>query len=1069
MNNVKLGPKLVGAFVAVALMVAVVGFMSLRSMAGINQNCRTATEGLAPATLALCRLAQAQGQARLALRDALRSLRGGKTDDCGKSLGLVDEAWQTIDASGAKIASLPMGAGQKAAWGEFHGRLEAWHRYSKECVDLGRRGASKEADVILFGALADALKEVDGPFARLLDAQDAAAKQEQSEANASYAQSWLVVGGIVALAFVLAMALGVGIARHVTAPLAEAVGLFQEMARGRLQKRLKMERQDEIGILAGTIDAFSDDLREVVGTMQQIARGDLSCEVVPQDAQDEIRPALRQITDNLRHLARDADLLSRAAVEGRLATRANAAIHQGEYRKIVEGVNATLDAVIDPLAVAARTVDSIGKGVIPPKITSPYRGEFNTIKDNLNACIDGLAGLVEANAVLQRMSVNDYTRSVEGRYVGIFDEVKQAVNGVQGRVKNAVRITIDIAHGELHELADLRQIGRRSEQDELMPALILSMESVQRLVTDAGLLTQAALQGRLGTRADPSVHDGEYRKVVEGFNATLDAVIGPLDVAADYVNRIGRGDIPPRLDVAYQGDFKVLQNSINACLDGLGGLLEANAVLQRMADNDYRVAMHGTYPGVFGDVKNAVDAVQGRVRNLTRILKNMSLGDLDELADLRAVGRRSEGDELLPALVATMSSVRSLVEDTTQLSHGAVEGQLACRADVNRHQGQYRQVVEGINATLDAVLGPIDEASRVLDRLAERDLTVRMDDNHRGDLARIAHALNGAVDNLRDALTNVTVGAEQVSSASSEISTGSQSLAEGASKQAGALEEVSSALTQMASMTRQNTANAREARALAESARTACETGMGTMQALTGSMEAIKASSSATAKIIKTIDEIAFQTNLLALNAAVEAARAGDAGRGFAVVAEEVRNLAMRSAQAARNTADLIQEAVGNAESGVAINQEVVHNLEAINDQVRKVSEVMVEIATASEQQSQGVNQISASVDQMNSLTQAVAANAEESASAAEELSAQSSEMTALVGQFCLGIERGRLPTAGRRTSAPPTARRTSPPARGDVPRRDRAPAARQGGAALSRAQAERRIPLDDDLILQEF
>ena len=203
-------------------------------------------------------------------------------------------------------------------------------------------------------------------------------------------------------------------------------------------------------------------------------------------------------------------------------------------------------------------------------------------------------------------------------------------------------------------------------------------------------------------------------------------------------------------------------------------------------------------------------------------------------------------------------------------------------------------------------------------------------------------------------------------------------------------------------MTKMNTGNAIEARKLTDSAKTITLRGVDSMNRLTDAVKSIKTSSDQTAKIVKTIDEIAFQTNLLALNAAVEAARAGEAGKGFAVVAEEVRNLAMRSAEAAKNTSNLIEESVKNTENGVVINQEVLRNLDEISGQVNKVSEMMSEIAAGSEQQSQGIDQINTSVDQMNQLTQHNAANSEESASASEELGSQAEELRMLVSAYKL-------------------------------------------------------------------
>ena len=573
-------------------------------------------------------------------------------------------------------------------------------------------------------------------------------------------------------------------------------------------------------------------------------------------------------------------------------------------------------SIKQPLDLCVAQLDRISRGEVPSPIEQPFWGELEDIRSSLNNCVVGLQGLVEAEKVMQRMAVNDYSIRVEGAYQGIFAKVGEATNTAQIRMIRAVEIMWKIAEGDFEkELDSLRAVGKRSEQDALIPSYVQAMESIKALVDDAKTLgQQVAHEGHTKHRVDISKHKGAYGEVMVLLNETVNVLTTHLNVTSEFVGRLSRGEVPERRTKEVKGDFKILQSGLNQCI----------------------------------------------------------------------------------------VAVSTLVEDANRLAQSASEGRLSVRADETRHQGEFRNIVKGVNDTLDAVIGPVNEAASVLEKVAARNLTVRMEGHYQGDLAKIKHALNTAVENLDKALGQVASSTQQVASATGQISSGSQSLAAGANEQASSLEEVSASLEEMSSTTRQNAENANRARVVSQDADQQAKEGSVAMERMSESIEKIKASSDQTAKIVKTIDEIAMQTNLLALNAAVEAARAGEAGRGFAVVAEEVRNLAQRSAQAAKNTADMIADSVKNADEGVKISHDVARSFERITTSVRAVNELIAEIATASKEQSLGIVQVNDAVSQMDKVTQQNAANAEESASAAEELSSQTAELKAMVDQFSI-------------------------------------------------------------------
>lgn len=400
---------------------------------------------------------------------------------------------------------------------------------------------------------------------------------------------------------------------------------------------------------------------------------------------------------------------------------------------------------------------------------------------------------------------------------------------------------------------------------------------------------------------------------------------------------------------------------------------------------------------------------------LQEVASEIARGNLDVVV---------QGGEMSRAYVQVIDAVRQLVSEATAVSQATQRNDFTRRGDTALFAGSFRDVIVGLNASMDTVqqatvhaqtqrddaLSFLSSLQSAVTRVAERDMTARLEGQFDGDQAEAQRAFNAAIERLESTLADASELSTKCRDASADISEGSGALARGASSQAAAVEQSSASLHELGAMAESTTEHAREARAMADTTRDAAASSVEAMKALSEAMEKIKRSADDTAKIVRTIDEIAFQTNLLALNAAVEAARAGEAGRGFAVVAEEVRSLALRSAEAARNTSDLIADSVTHAATGAKLSHDVSARLADIDSHVRKVRDVITEITSANEQQSEGVSQITTAIEQVGRITVETSGNAEHSQEVASALAAEADRMAQLLSEFTVGTQRRAAP-----------------------------------------------------------
>lgn len=966
LSNLKVRQKLIFSFVLIAVLCAAMGILGSYNLKTLENSDTELYENMTVPLKLIGEISTLFERTFVDVHDAVNAQSPAEVQE---KIDEIQEMRNDISVLTEQFEAIDLPVAIKDAEAEFVESRKVYGASLEKTLALVKENKDVEALVMMGedGELSKAAALEQEAIQKLMDLQIEEAQAKAKDNSVAANRTIVITIIITALIFILAILIGIYISGIITKPLSRVVHMLEEMSKGHLKERLHIESTDEIGMMAKTMDSFADELQaNVIGVMDQISRGDVSGNITVKDDQDEISPSFIKTLDTIKGLNNEIDLYIKAITEGKLDARANAEIYSGTWKELILGINRLVDAFVGPINMTAEYVERISKGNIPPRITDTYLGDFNEIKNNINNCIEAMDGLIN----------------------------------------------------------------------------------------ETSMLTKTIQEGKLDQRGNSDDFSGSWGGLVAGVNDLIDAFVSPINIMAEYMERIGRGEIPPVIIDTYYGDFDDIKSSINSCIGGLGGLVEGKNVLASMSENDYSNKVSGGYLGIYAEIAESINLVTDRINHTIDILNNISSGDFKDLGNLKSIGQRSEKDTLIPTLIKTIGNIKSLVEETASLANAAIEGKLSARGDIARFQGEYARVVEGINNTLDAVIEPVTEATSVLKEMADGNLHVTMVGDYRGDHAELKKSVNTTIDHLltyvsdisnvlleigngnlnlsvtadyrgdfveiKNSLNNIIISlsqvlgdineaADQVTSGARQVSDGSQALSQGTTEQASSIEELTASIAEIATQTKQNAVNANQANQLAVEAKENAIKGNGQMKEMLHSMVEINQSSTNISKIIKVIDDIAFQTNILALNAAVEAARAGQHGKGFAVVAEEVRNLAARSADAAKDTTNLIEGSIQKVTSGTLLASETATALDDIVKKIEKAADLVSNIAEASNEQASGVAQVNKGIEQVAQVVQNNSATAEQSAAASEELSGQAELLKQMVDRFKLSKDSNQL------------------------------------------------------------
>ena len=708
-----------------------------------------------------------------------------------------------------------------------------------------------------------------------------------------------------------------------------------------------------------------------------------------------------------------------------------------------EGVAKIRKAVTDAIQSRQQFVEMVSAGRIDEARALRFGGDYETnLQNALDAIEDFKANVTGAQMTLyveetapvaydSAATILTTVTIIAVLVIAVLSII--IITGITKPLKQAVLAAEEVANGNLN--VDLSSTAK-DETGILLNSFERVVGVVNAVIKDTNDLSAACVAGRLEVRSDANKFKGAYKELVTGINKTLDAVIGPLNMTAEYVDRIAKGDIPPKITDAYQGDFNEIKNNINGCIEALNTTVKAiNTAIHAAVEGNlkYRAdvnILQGDYRKILEGANQLIEAFAGPVENVSVYMQGIAEGKESAIDYARKVSANYKGDFIAIKDAAEKLNVTLLflLQEINNTSTAAVAGNLDVKADSSKLEGAWSNVLVGLNNITAAANSIITDAGKTLSIMSTGDLTPRVTREYPGKFGEMRNSINHLGDSLTDLISQLQEAVHTTASASAQISSTAETLAAATQEQSSQTDEVASAMEEMSRTVTDNAHSATKTADVAKHSGEVANNGGKVVKQTVDKMREIAAvvktsadniaklgeSSKKIGEIIGVIDDIADQTNLLSLNAAIEAARAGEQGRGFAVVADSVGKLAISTASATKEIADMIkgiqhdtesavkamEKGTSEVQSGIELADNAGHSLEDILAGINELLDMVNQIAAASEEQSATSEQISKNVSSISKVAADSARNIEDVASTANELARMTNTLTSLVSQF---------------------------------------------------------------------